>query len=241
MQVTWQHTPLPHSCQLPPIETTGGESRYDTEKARPIQCVRLSASTERSSHIVISPNPAHLSSVFGRSRLLLRPRQRSELNPGSATPAPAPSTRNARQHRLARIPARDAAPLRARARARDGIDRPPAPARMDGSPVSAGGGGITPGSPTSPMSSRHGGNAAAKRKRSMAGPESSPGSGHDDDELGKKRQPGVKRACNECRQQKVSHVRAQPRACATQKFHWAAKTILHFDATVQIPPVLTAC
>lgn len=42
----------------------------------------------------------------------------------------------------------------------------------------------------------------------MAGLESSPGSDHDDDnELGKKRQPGVKRACNECRQQKVSHVR----------------------------------
>lgn len=112
---------------------------------------------------------------------------------------------------------------------------------MDGSPVSAGGGGVTPGSPTSPMSSRHGGNAAAKRKRSMAGPESSPGSDHDDDELGKKRQPGVKRACNECRQQKVSHVRVPPRACATQKIHWAAKTILPFDATAQIPPVSTAC
>lgn len=96
---------------------------------------------------------------------------------------------------------------------------------MDGSPVSAGG-GVTPGSPTSPMSSRHGGGAAAKRKRSMAGPESSPGSGNDDDEHGKKRQPGVKRACNECRQQKVSHVRVPPRAGATQKIDWAAKTIV---------------
>lgn len=77
---------------------------------------------------------------------------------------------------------------------------------MDGSPVS-GAGGATPGSPTSPVSSRHGG-GAVKRKRSMPGPESSPGSGHDDDhENGKKRQPGVKRACNECRQQKVSHDR----------------------------------
>jgi hypothetical protein len=42
----------------------------------------------------------------------------------------------------------------------------------------------------------------------MAGMDSSPGSiGGDVDEHGddKKRQPGVKRACNECRQQKVSH------------------------------------
>lgn len=40
----------------------------------------------------------------------------------------------------------------------------------------------------------------------MAGLESSPGSVIDDDHADheKKRQPGVKRACNECRQQKVS-------------------------------------
>lgn len=46
----------------------------------------------------------------------------------------------------------------------------------------------------------------------MAGIESSPGSGIDDEhaEHEKKRQPGVKRACNECRQQKVSQSR--PRA-----------------------------
>lgn len=69
-------------------------------------------------------------------------------------------------------------------------------------------------SPTSPVSVRShaGANGAAKRKRSAAGTiDSSPGSvlhDHDDDTLDqheKKRQPGVKRACNECRQQKVSH------------------------------------
>lgn len=38
----------------------------------------------------------------------------------------------------------------------------------------------------------------------MAGIESSPGSGNEDHD-DKKRQPGVKRACNECRQQKVSY------------------------------------
>jgi hypothetical protein len=53
-----------------------------------------------------------------------------------------------------------------------------------------------------------------KRKRSngMGTLESSPGSINDDDhgdhndqgDHDKKRQPGVKRACNECRQQKVS-------------------------------------
>lgn len=44
----------------------------------------------------------------------------------------------------------------------------------------------------------------------MTGLDSSPGSLADDDhaENEKKRQPGVKRACNECRQQKVSHPRA---------------------------------
>ncbi|TPX08423.1 uncharacterized protein E0L32_010153 [Thyridium curvatum] len=67
-------------------------------------------------------------------------------------------------------------------------------------------------SPTSPVSVRShaGANGAAKRKRSAAGTiDSSPGSvlhDHDDDTLDqheKKRQPGVKRACNECRQQKL--------------------------------------
>ncbi|KAK8150864.1 hypothetical protein G3M48_005959 [Beauveria asiatica] len=76
---------------------------------------------------------------------------------------------------------------------------------MDGSSVVRGGSAAQ--SPTSPASSRHG-NGAPKRKRSTGVPahlESSPGSGNED-ELGdadKKRQPGVKRACNECRQQKL--------------------------------------
>ncbi|KAH9892949.1 hypothetical protein F4778DRAFT_301504 [Xylariomycetidae sp. FL2044] len=65
-------------------------------------------------------------------------------------------------------------------------------------------------SPTSPMSLQRRG--SMKRKRSIGPPgpiDSSPGSGAGDDdhsmiEPEKKRQPGVKRACNECRQQKVS-------------------------------------
>ncbi|KAI1040514.1 hypothetical protein LB505_005700 [Fusarium chuoi] len=74
-------------------------------------------------------------------------------------------------------------------------------------------GGAASMSPTSPVSSRHGhghghgnSNGTNKRKRSsMAGIESSPGSNLDDHdaEQEKKRQPGVKRACNECRQQKL--------------------------------------
>lgn len=63
-------------------------------------------------------------------------------------------------------------------------------------------------SPTSPVSARHA--PTIKRKRSIGGLDSSPGSGIGGDEdqsllePEKKRQPGVKRACNECRQQKVS-------------------------------------
>lgn len=46
-----------------------------------------------------------------------------------------------------------------------------------------------------------------KRKRSGLDFESSPGSGGEveEEEADRRRQPGVKRACNECRQQKVSH------------------------------------
>ncbi|UPK99401.1 hypothetical protein LCI18_010336 [Fusarium solani-melongenae] len=79
---------------------------------------------------------------------------------------------------------------------------------MDGPSIMAAGGAASM-SPTSPVSSRHGhgnSNGANKRKRSsMAGLESSPGSGLDDHDADheKKRQPGVKRACNECRQQKL--------------------------------------
>ncbi|KND91327.1 Regulatory protein LEU3 [Tolypocladium ophioglossoides CBS 100239] len=81
---------------------------------------------------------------------------------------------------------------------------------MDGSSIVARGGASM--SPTSPASSRHG-NGGPKRKRSsgMGAVESSPGSFMDDDhgehgehgDHDKKRQPGVKRACNECRQQKL--------------------------------------
>lgn len=66
------------------------------------------------------------------------------------------------------------------------------------------------GSPTtSPNSMRNGnGSISVKRKRSIAGFESSPGSldvvENEEDEAERRRQPGVKRACNECRQQKVS-------------------------------------
>lgn len=88
-------------------------------------------------------------------------------------------------------------------------------------------------SPTSPVSVRSqvfahgpavagaggpGSNGAGKRKRSSVGTAimgDSPGSvDGDDDGTGdhheKKRQPGVKRACNECRQQKVSRPLQQP-------------------------------
>ncbi|KAI9821069.1 MAG: hypothetical protein M1827_003802 [Pycnora praestabilis] len=63
------------------------------------------------------------------------------------------------------------------------------------------GGGSTISSPTS---ARPGGR---KRNRSIAGLDSSPGSQEDGDgeegHDGRRRQPGVKRACNECRQQKL--------------------------------------
>ncbi|KAF4125047.1 Fungal specific transcription factor domain [Geosmithia morbida] len=66
-------------------------------------------------------------------------------------------------------------------------------------------GGAPSMSPTSPVSSRHG--VAPKRKRStgLTTVESSPGSFVDENQCDadKKRQPGVKRACNECRQQKL--------------------------------------
>lgn len=69
----------------------------------------------------------------------------------------------------------------------------------------------------------------------MVGLESSPGSGNDDDhgehgDLGdhdKKRQPGVKRACNECRQQKVSLVLFFLPNCAVH-FHGPGKTQARF-------------
>ena len=63
-------------------------------------------------------------------------------------------------------------------------------------------GGVT--SPTT--NTRPGTGNSYKRKRSGNEFESSPGSGgeHEEEEQERRRQPGVKRACNECRQQKVS-------------------------------------
>lgn len=86
---------------------------------------------------------------------------------------------------------------------------------MDGSTIVAAGGAASM-SPTSPVSSRHGhgngnGHAIKRKRSSMAGIESSPGSIIDDEhDHEKKRQPGVKRACNECRQQKVSQASSSP-------------------------------
>jgi hypothetical protein len=66
------------------------------------------------------------------------------------------------------------------------------------------------GGATSPATSGRPGTAgdSYKRKRSGAEFESSPGTGGEgegeEEEESKRRQPGVKRACNECRQQKVS-------------------------------------
>lgn len=70
------------------------------------------------------------------------------------------------------------------------------------------GAGAASGGATSPTTSIRPGTAGSyKRKRSGIEFESSPGSGGEDneEEAERRRQPGVKRACNECRQQKVSH------------------------------------
>jgi hypothetical protein len=60
------------------------------------------------------------------------------------------------------------------------------------------------GQASSPISSRNG-TGGGKRKRSGIDFESSPGSGgeNEDEDGERRRQPGVKRACNECRQQKL--------------------------------------
>ena len=72
------------------------------------------------------------------------------------------------------------------------------------------------GSASSPVSARSAG-GGGKRKRSGAGFDSSPGSGGEieDEEADRRRHPGVKRACNECRQQKVSHRQICQWDCAT--------------------------
>lgn len=95
-----------------------------------------------------------------------------------------------------------------------------------------GGGGAASLSPTSPVSARSlggGANGGPKRKRSsgLGGLlESSPGSADEDgfDQSERKRQPGVKRACNECRQQKVSQPPNLPAIIGTlqrlrQRYH----------------------
>lgn len=79
-----------------------------------------------------------------------------------------------------------------------------------------GGLGAVGASSASPSSVRAG--TGAKRKRSGADFESSPGTGAEEDHEGteNRRAPGVKRACNECRQQKVSHQRlSNPRVSLT--------------------------
>lgn len=74
---------------------------------------------------------------------------------------------------------------------------------MDGHSIMTATGAVSM-SPTSPRSSRQGGGAKRKRSTGVGGMESSPGSFVDDENADdKKRQPGVKRACNECRQQKL--------------------------------------
>lgn len=76
------------------------------------------------------------------------------------------------------------------------------PTRMEG-----GQGAVSGGASSPTTSARPGTGGSYKRKRSGAEFESSPGSGGEDNEEEgeRRRQPGVKRACNECRQQKVSH------------------------------------
>ncbi len=78
---------------------------------------------------------------------------------------------------------------------------------------------------SSPTSARAGGR---KRNRSIAGLDSSAGSVEDgegeDGNEDRRRAPGVKRACNECRQQKVSH-------CALQTAIDAAR-MQYFDERI---------
>lgn len=67
-------------------------------------------------------------------------------------------------------------------------------------------GGLSGGAASPTGSVRPGTGGSYKRKRSGVEFESSPGTGGEgeEDEQDRRRQPGVKRACNECRQQKVS-------------------------------------
>jgi hypothetical protein len=80
------------------------------------------------------------------------------------------------------------------------------------------------GGASSPTSARNG-LGQPKRKRSGAGFESSPGSvdviENEEDEAERRRQPGVKRACNECRQQKVSQTMSRSR-CSSLEYRNSA-------------------
>lgn len=71
-----------------------------------------------------------------------------------------------------------------------------------------GGGASLTSEPLSPITQKARG--SNKRTRSMTAPDSSPGSFEEVGEEGsaeeRRRQPGVKRACNECRQQKVGRM-----------------------------------
>ena len=69
------------------------------------------------------------------------------------------------------------------------------------------GGGVGGGGAMSPTTNLRQPGGTFKRKRSGAGPEDSPATGPDadDEDHDRSRNPPVKRACNECRQQKVSH------------------------------------
>ena len=92
---------------------------------------------------------------------------------------------------------------------------------MNGLPIAASGlarsNGVSAGvvehkSPvSSPVSLKTGAERGRKRTLETAGLYSSPGSGDGeaDGNEERRRQPGVKRACNECRQQKVSHSTAK--------------------------------
>lgn len=65
---------------------------------------------------------------------------------------------------------------------------------------------------SSPISAKTSPGKGKKRSHNTAGLGSSPGLEDDETEgrVDGKRQPGVRRACNQCRQQKVSHKAAQP-------------------------------
>lgn len=95
-------------------------------------------------------------------------------------------------------------------------------------------------SPSSPVSARHGANGSPLRKRSfaMADIKADPEGSDDDDDHDvpgheRKRQPGVKRACNECRQQKVSQWTGFPFGVLGGHIRWGG--LAHSIATKSNP------